>query len=227
MIWCNKLKHFCMPMGKISLQLPLILTKHWWKTSCSIKVLLRYVHNIAKTAGITTFSDHIWFESVIIIDLPACPGCFIGISFNEANSFCTAYGEALTLWSKLWLCSEILCSYSRRLYHTSFSTGEHGTHKSPRRGVLAQRFWSCTFLFKASVPAQNTCRDITNSTKACLNSIVAGMWVAALCSRNLPWSCACICCCSLIVAVMYIWGVPLASSSPGAEIEFCDCWVNF
>ena len=98
-----------------------------------------------------------------------CPGCCIVISFNEANPFFTGYWETLTFWCELWLCPAILYRNSWRLCHTSCSAGEHDKYKSPRTGFLAQRFWSCTFLLKTSVPTQNTSRDITNSTKASLN----------------------------------------------------------
>ncbi len=170
MIWCNGLRYFCTPTGKIIRQLLLILTKNWWKTSCLIKVLLRYVHNVSITAWI----KHCWTRSSLIVSyqcqrlsfyFPSCPGCCIGISFNEANSLCTGYRETLTFWSKLWFCSTILYCNSRRLCHTCCSTGEHDKHKSPRRVFLAKRFWSCTFLLKASIPTQNTSGDITNSTK--------------------------------------------------------------
>ena len=41
-------------------------------------------------------------------------GCCISISVNEAYSFWTSYGEALSFYCKLWLCSAILHSNSRR-----------------------------------------------------------------------------------------------------------------
>ena len=117
---------------------------------------------------------------------PWCPGRCIVISFNEANTFWAGYRETLTFWCALWFYPEILHWNSWRLCHTSRSTGEHNKYKSPRTGFLAQRFWSCTFLLKASVPKQNSSRDITNSTKAGLNPIapkpgVENIWYCVTC----------------------------------------------
>ena len=101
-------------------------------------------------------------------------GCCSGICFNEANTLCTSFGEALSYWHEIWICEAVLYWDSGRQCNIQHSPRGHDKLKPPRTGLSGKRRWSLAVLFKASSTTQVIGRDLKDPLN--LKISLVGRW---------------------------------------------------